>query len=122
MGSSTIKINNEFKRGVFVGKYDVLDISEYILNFCENKFNNPITNSKLQRILYKIWDKYQREYEELLFDNEVCLWERGYVVPDAYYEYRHYTYKPITKVVPKYEDLFEKWEEEFIESICIKNL
>jgi hypothetical protein len=48
------------------GKYDVLDVAEYVLQFCEKELLYPISNSKLQKILYFIFS--WQEDLVLIFD------------------------------------------------------
>jgi uncharacterized phage-associated protein len=99
------------------GKYDVLDVVEYVLQFCEKELLYPISNSKLQRILYFIQGRYLAKYKRLLFDNQIQAWTCGPVVPDAYYEYRDNGYSLITGVESKNEHIFDECEKEFVKCI-----
>lgn len=64
--------------------YDVVDISEYVLSYCEAK-EKPITNLKLQKILFYIQCEYIKQKKKLLFDNQMECWTYGICVPDSYY-------------------------------------
>lgn len=98
-------------------KYDALDVAEYILCYCENILNNPITNLQLQKILYYVQGKYIAKYKEPLFDNDMEAWSYGPVIPDVYYEYKNFVSNPITGIYSQIENLFEDDETELIKNI-----
>lgn len=66
--------------------YDVLDISEYVLSYCEVK-GKPISNLKLQKILFYIQCEYIRKKKRVLFDNQMECWAYGICIPDSYLHY-----------------------------------
>lgn len=66
--------------------YDVLDVSEYVLSYCETK-GKPISNLKLQKILFYIQCEYIRQKKRLLFDNQMECWTYGICIPDSYLHY-----------------------------------
>lgn len=102
---------------MFYAKYDAMDIAEYVLNYCENELDNPISNLRLQKILYYIQGIYLRNNGKPLFDNEIEAWDYGPVVPDVYYSYNRFIGKNILGVVPKQEELFEDEEIELIQNV-----
>lgn len=75
---------------VICAKYDVMDIAEYVLNYCKNNDDLYISNLRLQKILYYIQGRYVATYHEPLFDNHIEAWTYGPVIPDAYYNYNFY--------------------------------
>ncbi|MFL0194164.1 Panacea domain-containing protein [Clostridium sp. WILCCON 0269] len=94
--------------------YDAMDIAEYVLNYCENELNKPITNLQLQKFLYYIQGYHLAEYKEPIFDNDIEAWAYGPVVPDVYYCYNANVSKKITGIElgayiePKDKDLINK--------------
>lgn len=79
--------------------YDANEIARYVIDRCCNR-NRPVTNLKLQKILYLLWLDYYRETGRNLYDNRVEAWEFGPVVPDTYYLYRIYAAGRIRDVPP----------------------
>lgn len=106
---------------MFSAKYDAIDVAEYVLWYCEKVLDKPITNLKLQKILYYIQGEYLAKYKEPLFDNDIEAWAYGPVVPDVYYEYKKYISEPIKGVNPLNKDLFTKKEKSLIRSIVKRN-
>lgn len=78
-------------------KYDALEIGRYIITYCFNS-GFPISNLKLQLILYFVQCESYRQKREALFYNDICAWHFGPVVPDVYYEYCIYAGTPILEV------------------------
>ena len=76
-------------------RYDAIDVARYIITVCTNK-EKPISNLKLQKMLYFLWVEYFRVTGRRLFDNPICAWKLGPVIPDVYYEYCTYAGIPIT--------------------------
>ena len=66
--------------------YNVVDIAKYIVTYCNQK-SSPISNLKLQKILYYVWVDYYKETGKELFLDNICAWQLGPVVPEAYYEF-----------------------------------
>ena len=92
---------------MFFAKYDAIDIAEYVLWYCENELKKAITNLQLQKILYYIQGEYLAIYNEPLFDNDMEAWDYGPVIPDVYYEYKHFVSDPIMGIHPHDINLFE---------------
>ncbi|MGL6184792.1 MAG: Panacea domain-containing protein [Clostridium chrysemydis] len=70
--------------------YDVLDISEYVLSYCESK-EKPISNLKLQKILFYIQCEHIRRNKKVLFDNKMECWTYGICIPDSYLHYNSWS-------------------------------
>lgn len=74
--------------------YNANDIAHYLITKCY-KIRKPISNLKLQKMLYFAWvDYYKKTSTPLYFDN-ICAWQLGPVVPEVYYEYCSYGGRPI---------------------------
>lgn len=69
--------------------YTAKKIANYIINRCSQN-NSPVTNLKLQKILYFLWIDYYKETKKYLFNEPICAWQFGPVCPDVYYEYCSY--------------------------------
>ncbi len=76
--------------------YNAVDISRYVVNMCTEE-NRPVTNLKLQKLMYYIWIDYYKKTGEFLFNNDICAWPLGPVVPDVYDEFCAYGGLPIQK-------------------------
>lgn len=69
--------------------YKALEIAKYIITYCQvNDFR--ISNLKLQKLLYYTWIGFYKVTEKALFDDEICAWQFGPVVPEVYYEFCSY--------------------------------
>lgn len=71
--------------------YNVLDICRYIVRYC-GEHNYPLSNLKLQKILYFIqafFLSYTPERQPC-FREQIQAWDFGPVVPEAYHEYKRY--------------------------------
>lgn len=75
--------------------YNVLDISRYVINYANEK-GAPISNLKLQKILYYIQAKFLVEKGEICFKEDIVNWTYGPVVEKAYNEFRQFGHKEIT--------------------------
>ena len=81
---------------------NVLDISKYVI-FRYWKTGQPITNLKLQKILYYIQGYALRRCGEVAYPEAIYRWPYGPVVPEAYFEYNRSRSQPI--VEPEDEDI-----------------
>lgn len=94
--------------------YDVIDISEYVLSYCETK-EKPITNLKLQKILFYIQCEYIKQKKKLLFDNPMECWTYGISIPDSYLHFATWSSTDILGVKIKEGIVFDN------ETISIMN-
>lgn len=76
--------------------YHAIEIARLIVSICTDE-NTPISNLKLQKILYFLWVDYYKEFGEPLFADNICAWQLGPVVPDVYYEFCSYAGRPISE-------------------------
>lgn len=69
--------------------YRALDIAKYIINRCTDN-GTPVTNLKLQKILYFVQGEYHQQTGSFLFDDNFLAWQFGPVVRGVYDEYCSY--------------------------------
>lgn len=74
--------------------YRAIDIAHYIIKRCADK-GTPISNLKLQKMLYFAWVEYYKRTEVELFMDDICAWKLGPVVPNVYYDFCQYAGLPI---------------------------
>ncbi|WP_087064135.1 Panacea domain-containing protein [Intestinibacillus massiliensis] len=74
--------------------YSAVQVAQYIVDRC-TKLGMPISNLKLQKILYFAWIDYFKSVHSALFLDNICAWQLGPVVPSVYYEYCSYAGNPI---------------------------
>ena len=76
-----------FEREIVKGaKCNAIDVAKYIVTYCNEK-GAPITNLKLQYILYLCWKKYFSFTKSALFADRFVARRCGPVNLDAYYEF-----------------------------------
>ncbi len=83
-------------------KDKALDIANYIVKKSID-FGKPITNLKLQKVLYYVQAAFLVEKDEPAFEESVSAWMYGPVVESVYYQFRKYVSKEITE----YDENFE---------------
>lgn len=74
--------------------YDADEVAKLAIDVCMDE-GNPVTNLKLQKILYFLWIDWYRGTGEYLFDDRMEAWYYGPVVPDVYHRYRTFIEDPI---------------------------
>jgi uncharacterized phage-associated protein len=62
---------------------------------------DPLTNLKLQKLLYYAQGWYLAIHDEALFDERIEAWPRGPVVPPVYGSFKHRQWNPIVDDVNK---------------------
>lgn len=70
-------------------EYDVIDISFYIVEY-SNRIDSPISNLKLQKLLYYSKAASLVEYGRKCFNAKIMAWEFGPVVVEAYQYFKEY--------------------------------
>ena len=85
-----------YKRGKEEDKnmINVLSLSNHIISRFEAK-KQPITNLKLQKILYYVQGYFFKTFDKEAFSEEIYRWQYGPVVPIAYYEYNVFGSRPL---------------------------
>ena len=76
--------------------YDAVSIAKYIISYCTDK-QCPISNLKLQKMIYFSWIQFYKKEKKYLFNDEICAWQLGPVVPKVYYEFCSYAGIPISR-------------------------
>ncbi|NEZ47944.1 DUF4065 domain-containing protein [Clostridium niameyense] len=76
--------------------YNVLDVCRLIINYCAEK-RHPISNIKLQKILYYVQAAFLVEKKKICFEEKILNWTYGPVVEEAYREFRIYGGQNIPK-------------------------
>lgn len=67
--------------------YKAISVAKYIINY-SNSINSPISNLKLQKLLYYVQAAFLVEDDKKCFDDEIVAWAFGPVVPEVYQVYR----------------------------------
>lgn len=96
-GASRSKICSVPRVGVVAMTYDAKEVAKLVVNegIAEDR---PVTNLKLQKLLYFMWIDWYKERKEPLFNDRIEAWHYGPVVPDVYFNYRIFAADPIRKV------------------------
>lgn len=69
--------------------YCVMDVCRYIISYC-NKKDYPLSNLKLQKLLYFIQAYFLLTFNHPCFRENIEAWDFGPVVPEAYHTYKIY--------------------------------
>lgn len=69
--------------------YDVLDVCRYVIGYC-NANDYPISNLKLQKLLYFIQAYFLTQLGRPCFAEDIEAWDFGPVVPEAYHQYKQF--------------------------------
>ncbi len=65
------------------------------------KYHTLLTPLRLQAMLFFIQKESLWRRFVPAFDDDICAWDFGPIVPDVYYEYSHYASTPIINVEEK---------------------
>lgn len=76
--------------------YSAVDVAKYIVTY-SNRQNKPVSNLKLQKILYFTWIDYFKQTKSHLFEDHICAWGFGPVVPAVYRRFCIYAGEPISR-------------------------
>jgi len=79
------------------------------------KSSTPISNLKLQKLLYYVQGWSLALFGKASFYEEVQAWVHGPVVPAAFYEYKHFRWNPIS--IPAEEIPMDSKELEHIQNV-----
>lgn len=67
--------------------YDALDIAKYVINRSHD-IDRPISNLKLQKILYFIQGNFYLVLGKKCFNQSIHAWDYGPVIPEVYREFK----------------------------------
>ena len=101
-------------------EYDVLDVAHFIIKKSIDD-DNPVTNLKLQKMLYYAWVEYFKTNKEYLFRNEISAWKYGPVVPEVYREFRIFAGVPITRCTDHKDVEFDEKTSDFLTAFVDRN-
>jgi len=87
--------------------YTAIKIAKHIINYCSIK-KQPISNLKLQKMLFFVWVDYYKQKNKYLFEENFYAWQFGPVIPEIYYEFCCYAGTPINKKDDVQIDIDEK--------------
>lgn len=77
-----------------MAKYTASEIAKWFLYYNKVQYDiadsDPITNLKLQKLLYYAQGCYLAIYDKPLFDDPIEAWQHGPVIPSVYHEYKRY--------------------------------
>lgn len=76
-------------------KNNVKEIAKYFI-YLSNKEARPVTNKKLQKLLYYAQAWYLVQKGEKLYEDDIEAWVHGPTIPHMYRQYKKYGYQPIT--------------------------
>ncbi len=76
--------------------YSALSVARYTISYCYRQ-NKPVSNLKLQKLLYYIWIEYYKSTKLPLFSDRICAWPLGPVIPEVYYEFCPFAGMPIAR-------------------------
>lgn len=69
--------------------YSALAVSQYIIDH-EWEKDRPVSNLRLQKLLYFIQGYFYMCYGHRCFDDKIEAWDFGPVIPNIYHEYKIY--------------------------------
>ena len=99
--------------------YMALSVAKYFVNKAIAE-DRPISNLKLQKIMYFIQRDYLKNHDGVpFFDDPIEAWQFGPVVPPVYYKYCAFGSMPITADYSLDESI-ESHSQNFINSVYDK--
>lgn len=83
-------------------KYNALDIARYVINY-SLEINSPVSNLKLQKLLYFIQGNFLRILDRPCFKDDIEAWKYGPVIPIVYREFKKFGSNYIGKIEYVYD-------------------
>ena len=96
--------------------YEPLDIAAYIIKL-SNEIGEPLTNMKLQKLVYYAFAWYAVERGEMLFDEPIYAWKYGPVVTSVYEAYQGYGADVIKEVQKGKAESLDDYAKALIEEV-----
>jgi uncharacterized phage-associated protein len=75
--------------------YPAEDIAQYLIHLANLEEDDPITNLKLQKLLYYVQGFHLALFNSPLFSENIVAWQYGPVVPEIYRKYKQYSRNPL---------------------------
>jgi uncharacterized phage-associated protein len=72
----------------------VSEVADYLIAF-SHEHGDPVSNLKLQKLLYYAQAWQLALYDEPLFNDRIEAWVHGPVVPSVYRQYKEWAWMPI---------------------------
>lgn len=94
--------------------YEALDVAKYVVQYCNEK-KYPISNLRLQKLLYFIQATFIQEKNELCFRDDMECWEYGPVCPEVYSFFRRFGSSSIP--FEKFYTVYNRVSNQFIKEI-----
>lgn len=69
--------------------YKAMTIAKYVINH-SNEINSPMSNLKLQKVLYYVQAAFLVEFGKKCFGEKILAWDYGPVIREVYDEFRVY--------------------------------
>ncbi|MBR5364369.1 MAG: DUF4065 domain-containing protein [Oscillospiraceae bacterium] len=82
-------------------KYSAHIVACFVINYSQ-QINTPVTNLKLQKILYFIQAHFLTKFNRPCFIEDIEAWSLGPVVPSVYHEFKSYGAGFIPYISTKY--------------------
>lgn len=97
-------------------KISAISVAEYFIDKA-NRENKPITNKKLQKLLYysQVWSLVLNE--EKLFSERIEAWVHGPAIPIVYRKFRGFEFNPIQLDTSGMSFVFSEKQWELLENI-----
>lgn len=96
--------------------YSALSVAKYIIMRC-NQQNRPISNLKLQKILYFVQAEFLVSKNEPCFYENIEAWDFGPVIPIVYHKYRVYGSASIPHFDSNYICNFDESDKQMLDGI-----
>ena len=99
--------------------YSAHQIARFIISWC-NHHHLPVTNLKLQKLLYFVQGEYARMCDDRLIQDDFYAWQLGPVIPDVYFKYSIFSSSAIPTIKHENEEVFPQQVVISIENILRK--
>lgn len=76
--------------------YSAIDVADFVVNFC-NDIQRPISNLKLQKLLYYIQGNALKYKKEPIIEEDFYAWKHGPVIPPVYRKFSKYAASDIKR-------------------------
>ncbi len=94
--------------------YDAIDVARYVINYSQ-EIGSPVSNLKLQKILYFIQGIYLSTLDKPCFSDDIEAWGFGPVISDVYHEFKGFGSNDIPTITEYFEYNKENpWASKFI--------